>query len=234
MRSSFRVTRPPKPKRNAEATKASILDAALKEFAEQGLAGARMDEIARAASVNKALLYYYFESKQRLFVGVIQQAFVRITDALRDALNRPANPKEKLLAFLDANFDVLAANPLLARLLGHELDMLRNISPETIQGLLEGGFFERVVPLLSEFRAVLAEGVRTGEFRSIDIDAVVPLLIMVVRTAVRGMPMGAIAFPRSQKLSPARRRAAAIDFIGSAIFVQPPTGIRKRKPESKQ
>jgi TetR/AcrR family transcriptional regulator len=233
MVSSFRVSRPAKPKRNAEATKASILDAALKEFAEQGLAGARMDEIAKAASVNKALLYYYFESKQRLFVGVIQQAFLLITDALREALSRPANPKEKLLAFLDANFEVLAAHPLLARLLGHELD-IRNISPETIQGLLEGGIFDRVVPLLSDLRRVLAEGVRTGEFRSIDIDAVVPLLIMVVRTAARGMPMGAVVLPRSQKLSPARRRAAAIDFIGSAIFVQPPTRIHKRKPVSKE
>jgi TetR/AcrR family transcriptional regulator len=233
MVSSFCVSRPAKPKRNAEATKASILDAALKEFAEQGLAGARMDEIAKAASVNKALLYYYFESKQRLFVGVIQQAFLLITDALRDALSRPANPKEKLLAFLDANFEVLAAHPLLARLLGHELD-IRNISPETIQGLLEGGIFDRVVPLLSDLRRVLAEGVRTGEFRSIDIDAVVPLLIMVVRTAARGMPMGAVVLPRSQKLSPARRRAAAIDFIGSAIFVQPPTRIHKRKPVSKE
>jgi TetR/AcrR family transcriptional regulator len=233
MVSSFRVSRPAKPKRNAEATKASILDAALKEFAEQGLAGARMDEIAKAASVNKALLYYYFESKQRLFVGVIQQAFLLITDALRDALSRPANPKEKLLAFLDANFEVLAAHPLLARLLGHELD-IRNISPETIQGLLEGGIFDRVVPLLSDLRRVLAEGVRTGEFRSIDIDAVVPLLIMVVRTAARGMPMGAVVLPRSQKLSPARRRAAAIDFIGSAVFVQPPTRIHKHKPVSKE
>ena len=230
---SYRVIRPAKPKRNAEATKASILDAALKEFAEQGLAGARMDEIAKAASVNKALLYYYFESKQRLFVGVIQQAFLLITDALRDALSRPANPKEKLLAFLDANFEVLAAHPLLARLLGHELD-IRNISPETIQGLLEGGIFDRVVPLLSDLRRVLAEGVRTGEFRSIDIDAVVPLLIMVVRTAARGMPMGAVVLPRSQKLSPARRRAAAIDFIGSAVFVQPPTRIHKHKPVSKE
>jgi TetR/AcrR family transcriptional regulator len=233
MVSSFRVSRPAKPKRNAEATKASILEAALKEFAEQGLAGARMDEIAKAASVNKALLYYYFESKQRLFVGVIQQAFLLITDALRDALSRPANPKEKLLAFLDANFEVLAAHPLLARLLGHELD-IRNISPETIQGLLEGGIFDRVVPLLSDLRRVLAEGVRTGEFRSIDIDAVVPLLIMVVRTAARGMPMGAVVLPRSQKLSPARRRAAAIDFIGSAVFVQPPTRIHKHKPVSKE
>jgi TetR/AcrR family transcriptional regulator len=233
MVSSFRVSRPAKPKRNAEATKASILDAALKEFAEQGLAGARMDEIAKAASVNKALLYYYFESKQRLFVGVIQQAFLLITDALRDALSRPANPREKLLAFLDANFEVLAAHPLLARLLGHELD-IRNISPETIQGLLEGGIFDRVVPLLSDLRRVLAEGVRTGEFRSIDIDAVVPLLIMVVRTAARGMPMGAVVLPRSQKLSPARRRAAAIDFIGSAIFVQLPTRIHKHKPVSKE
>jgi TetR/AcrR family transcriptional regulator len=231
--SSFRVNLPPKAKRNAEATKASILDAALKEFAEQGLAGARVDEIARSASVNKALLYYYFESKERLFVGVIRRAFLAITDALRAALKRPANPKEKLLAFLDTNFEVLATQPLLARLLGHELDMLRNISPGAIQGLLEDGFLERIVPLLSEFRAVLAAGIRTGEFRSIDIDAVVPLLIMVVRTAARGMPMGEVTFPRSRKVSAARRRAAAIDLIRSAIFIEPSRQIHKPKPGSR-
>ncbi len=68
------------------ATKAAIVAAALEEFAQLGLAGARMDEIARAARVNKALLYYYFESKEHLYQGVVEQMFVAMTDALRGAL----------------------------------------------------------------------------------------------------------------------------------------------------
>jgi len=46
-----------------EETRASILEAATREFAQEGVAGARTDAIARAARVNKALLYYYFEDK---------------------------------------------------------------------------------------------------------------------------------------------------------------------------
>jgi TetR/AcrR family transcriptional regulator len=221
---------PARPTRNAEATKAVILDAALEEFAEQGLAGARMDHIAKVAAVNKALLYYYFESKEQLFIGVIHRAFLTITDALHAALDRPANPGQKLVAFLDANFEVLAAQPLLARLLGHEMDMFKILSPATISGLFRQDFLERIVPLLSEFRTVLVDGVKTGEFRPVDIDAVLPLLIMLVRTAARGMPMSDQFLPRSRSLSPARRRAAAIDFIRNAIFTGPSVRPAKSKP----
>jgi TetR/AcrR family transcriptional regulator len=223
-----------RPRRNAEATKAVILDAALKEFAEEGLAGARMDEIAKIASVNKALLYYYFKSKEQLFVGVIHRAFLTITDALQAALGRPASPRQRLLAFLDANFEVLAAQPLLARLLGHEVDMFKSMSPATISGLFQRDFFERIVPLLAEFRAVLVDGVKTGEFRPVDIDAVLPLLIMLVRTAARGIPMSDHFLPGSRRLSPARRRDAATDLITAAIFTAPLKQTTKSKPKSKK
>jgi TetR/AcrR family transcriptional regulator len=127
---------PRKAKRDAQATKALIVDAALKEFAELGLAGARMDVVARAAGVNKALLYYYFESKEQLCEAVIEQMFVTITDALRGALGTANGAREKLLAFLDANFELLAAQPAYARLLDQELDIMKvfliNLSPETM------------------------------------------------------------------------------------------------------
>src|SRR6202047_1695495 len=155
---------PRKTKRDPVATKATILAAALEEFAQLGLAGARIDEIARAAQVNKALLYYYFESKEHLYEGVVEQMFVVMTGALRGALHTGDGPREKLLAFLDANFKVLAAQPAYARLLAQELDMvkvfLNSLRPDTAPQ-----FFQRIVPLLAEFRAVLAEGVKSGVFR---------------------------------------------------------------------
>jgi TetR/AcrR family transcriptional regulator len=222
---------PRKAKRDAGATKATIVDAALKEFAELGLAGARMDEIARAAGVNKALLYYYFESKEQLYQGVIEQMFVAMTDALRGALGRVDGAREKLLAFLDANFEVLAAQPAYARLLDQDLDMvkvfLRDLSPETVPR-----FFQRVAPLLVQFRAVLEEGVRSGVFRSIDIDAVLPLLLMLVRTAVRGVPLAGQFISPLGKVSAKRRRAAAIDFITCALFTTQSQRGRNRKPGS--
>src|ERR1700735_4667976 len=116
---------PRKTKRDAVITKAAIVAAALEEFAELGLAGARIDEIARAAQVNKALLYYYFESKEHLYEGVIEQMFVTMTAALRGALGTTDGPREKLLAFLDANFKVLAAQPAYARLLEQQGDIVQ-------------------------------------------------------------------------------------------------------------
>ena len=208
---------PRKSKRDAVVTKAAIVAAALEEFAQLGLAGARIDEIARAARVNKALLYYYFESKEHLYQGVVEQMFVAMTSALRRALSTADGPREKLLAFLDANFKVLAAQPGYARLLEQEMDIvkvfLNNLQPDTAPK-----FFRQIAPLLIEFRAVLEEGVKTGVFRTIDIDAVLPLLLMLVRTAVRGIPMAGKFISASRKVSAKRRRAAAIDFITCALF----------------
>ena len=208
---------PRKSKRDAVVTKAAIVAAALEEFAQLGLAGARIDEIARAARVNKALLYYYFESKEHLYQGVVEQMFVAMTSALRRALSTADGPREKLLAFLDANFKVLAAQPGYARLLEQEMDivkvLLNNLQPDTAPK-----FFRQIAPLLIEFRAVLEEGVKTGVFRTIDIDAVLPLLLMLVRTAVRGIPMAGKFISTSRKVSAKRRRAAAIDFITCALF----------------
>jgi TetR/AcrR family transcriptional regulator len=220
---------PPKTKRDAVATKAAIVAAALHEFAELGLAGARIDEIARAARVNKALLYYYFESKEHLYQGVVEQMFEAMTDALHGALETADGPREKLLAFLDANFKVLAGQPAYARLLEQELDMvkvfLNSLRPDTAPQ-----FFQRIVPLLAEFRAVLEEGVKSGVFRTIDIDAVLPLLLMLVRTAVRGIPLAGKFISPSRKVSAKRRRAAAIDFITCALFTAKAQSGRSSKP----
>ena len=204
-------------KRDAVATKAAIVAAALEEFAELGLAGARIDEIARAAGVNKALLYYYFESKEHLYQGVVEQMFAAMTGALRGALDSDDGPREKLLAFLDANFKVLARQPAYARLLEQEIDIakvfLNHLKPETAPQ-----FLQRIAPLLAEFRAVLEEGVQSGVFRAVDVDAVLPLLLMLVRTAVRGIPMAGKVRSAFPKVSAPRRRAAAIDFISCALF----------------
>jgi TetR/AcrR family transcriptional regulator len=222
-----------KSKRDAVATKATIVAAALEEFARLGLAGARIDEIARTARVNKALLYYYFESKEHLFLGVVEQMFLAMTSALRNALSTAKEPREKLLAFLDANFKVLAAEPAYARLLEQEMDMVR-VFLNSFKADEESRFSRQIIPLLTEFRAVLEEGVKTGVFRIIDIDAVLPLLLMLVRTAVRGIPMAGKFISASKKVSAKRRRAAAIDFITCALFTVESKQQNGRRPGSSQ
>jgi AcrR family transcriptional regulator len=57
----------------ADQTRARILDAAIHEFSENGLAGARTEQIAEEAGVNKALLYYYFKGKEELYVAALER-----------------------------------------------------------------------------------------------------------------------------------------------------------------
>jgi TetR/AcrR family transcriptional regulator len=71
-------TSPTKSKRNAQKSRAKILAAATEEFSIKGYDGARMDAIAGRASVSKYLIYHYFQSKERLFIGVMEGIYVQM------------------------------------------------------------------------------------------------------------------------------------------------------------
>lgn len=66
--------------RDADRSQATILKAARDEFSEHGLGGARMDRIAERAGLNKRLIYYYFEDKERLFQAVLEQTYHHIRE----------------------------------------------------------------------------------------------------------------------------------------------------------
>jgi AcrR family transcriptional regulator len=96
--------------RNAEATKERILDAALAEFSAYGIAGARVDRIARTAKCNKNLIYIYFEDKEALFNTILCKHISRIHE------EQPFTPDD-LPAYAAKIFDWVLANPDLMRLL---------------------------------------------------------------------------------------------------------------------
>src|ERR1051325_10376835 len=104
-----------------EQTKAAILQAALVEFANVGVAGARTDAIAQAAGVNKALLYYYFKDKETLYGATLESVFAGLAARLQAVLDSELRPKEKLLAFVAAYFDTIVAHPLYPRLVQQEM-----------------------------------------------------------------------------------------------------------------
>src|SRR5208282_4864078 len=90
--------------RSAE-TRGRILDAALSEFAANGLAGARTEQIAQAAGVNKALLYYYFESKEKLYSTALETVAGRVRDRSMAVFLRDATPGERMLRAALDHFD---------------------------------------------------------------------------------------------------------------------------------
>src|SRR3977135_2767643 len=89
-----------------EKTKAAILKAALEEFSHEGAAGARTDEIARRAGVNKALLYYYFKDKEGLYAAALEQVFSRLLERAMPVLERTdLPPRKRLLLYAQTHFD---------------------------------------------------------------------------------------------------------------------------------
>jgi len=94
-----------------------IIAAGREEFSRRGFEGARVDQIARRAGVNKQLLFYYFHSKRGLFTAVLARGAAELEQALA---NVPANgdrPLDRIRVTLSAQFDFLAAHPDLVALL---------------------------------------------------------------------------------------------------------------------
>jgi AcrR family transcriptional regulator len=99
--------------RDAEATKERILDAASAEFADHGLAGARVDAIAERANANKQLIYAYFGSKEKLFAAVLGRKLGALAEEI-------AFEPERLAQYAGELFDFHLDHPELTRLLLHE------------------------------------------------------------------------------------------------------------------
>jgi AcrR family transcriptional regulator len=96
--------------RNAEATRERILEAAMAEFSAHGIAGARVDRIARTAGCNKNLIYIYFENKETLFSTILQKHLARVYEEVTFT-------PEDLPAYAARLFDFAIAHPDLMRLM---------------------------------------------------------------------------------------------------------------------
>src|SRR5580693_4813702 len=98
----------PSAERVAEARE-RILDAALRIFSVDGLAGARTEAIAAAAGVNKALLYYYFKSKESLYEAVVEDHFAEFNRQALEVLTAPGPARTILLRYVSLHFDFISA-----------------------------------------------------------------------------------------------------------------------------
>ena len=119
-------------------TEEKILEAATREFTRHGLKGARMQSIADTAGVNKALLHYYFRSKQLLFEKVFQIVANKFFSKLRKEMARlpeHCTLKELLTIFIRAHINTIRSNPFFPRLIAPNLikffDYFENI-PEKV------------------------------------------------------------------------------------------------------
>jgi AcrR family transcriptional regulator len=146
-------------KLDPERTRQEILAAAREEFAEHGLSGARVDAIAARTNTVKRMIYYYFGSKEGLYLAVLEEAYADIR-RFEDQLNLDRYPPvEALRRLVDFTFDYDEAHPDFIRLVSnenmhHAEHMARSV---TIRDLNRG-----VIKMLER---VLDRGKREGVFR---------------------------------------------------------------------
>ncbi len=110
-----------KPKNKDLTTEEQILEAAKKVFVEKGFDGARMQQIADEAGMNKALLHYYYRSKDKLFEAVLKQTISGFIPKVGLILTSEKPLFEKIEHFINVYIDMLVKNPHFPLFIIHEL-----------------------------------------------------------------------------------------------------------------
>ena len=143
-----------------ENTETEILIAAKEIFQQKGMAGARMQEIADKAKINKALLHYYYRSKQLLFEAVFKSAFSLLAPQLNKVLNDDSDLFEKIKKFTENYVSFVIKHPYLPNFVVQEL----NKNPEFVQKLRS----EKNFPSIEKFKLQVSDAINQGIIKPIE------------------------------------------------------------------
>ncbi len=157
---------PPGPRTaDSEATKANILEVARQEFADKGLSGARIDEIAERTNTSKRMIYYHFKSKEGLYRAVLEEAYARIRETETAVPIETMGAEEALKANVRLTFDYHHDHPEFVRLVMNE-NIHHAAFIKDVAGIKRRN--ESVIRVLGE---VIAKGRDEGVFRD-DLDPI--------------------------------------------------------------
>lgn len=196
-------------------TRTSILAAAERAFAQGGLAGARTDAIANAAGVNKAMLYYYFKSKDALYEAVVEEHFRSFNEQALALLNSDGPAGEVLLRYVSLHFDFISRH--------------RQSAPLFQQCMMAGGKrTERIIqkyfkPRSAAMAGLLERGMRSGEFRRTNLFhtavSIVSLIVFYFSAAPVLELLGSASAQSPQQLK--QRKREVLEFVRHAVFTRP-------------
>ena len=142
-------------------TRTAILTAARSVFAQKGFEGTTIREVAKAARVNNAMIYYFFKDKSDLYRSVIAYSFTAFAAIWKNDIFRSSEPvRKKIETFIDAYIRFHQKNEDLRRIMAMEFAG----SWENVCWICEEYFAECFSPLTELFR----EGIRTGELKQLD------------------------------------------------------------------
>jgi AcrR family transcriptional regulator len=144
---------------------AQIFDAAMAVFGKKGFAGTKVEEVAEAAGLARATIYYHFRSKRDLYVFLLQEGISRLAAHVAAAVDSAASPADRLAALVDGHVDFFAkyrAFTTIALLETWRLDPSLNISPAKI-----------MAPALEVVGRVVTEAREAGVAKDLDVEVLV-------------------------------------------------------------
>jgi AcrR family transcriptional regulator len=142
---------------------------AKKVFYQKGLKGARMQEIADDAGVNKAMLHYYFRSKEKLFDKVFEQSVKSVTPMLTNVFLETTDLNTKIAHLIEMLIDFFLEEPYLSNFIVNELSQ----NPDKLfMNILDqkGGLIGKIIPLINDqIQAEIEKGTVKAEIRSAEL-----------------------------------------------------------------
>ena len=120
-------------------TENKIVEASKTVFIQKGMDGARMQEIANEAGINKALLHYYFRTKDKLFEKVFSIVFADVFNVLQEAVSDKVDFEQFLEGFITEYINLLKSKPFIPQFVIHEL----NRKPERIVQQMKNSNFNK-------------------------------------------------------------------------------------------
>lgn len=193
-------------------TEETILQAAKCIFQQKGMDGARMQEIADEAGINKAMLHYYYRNKQQLFDAVFKSAFSLLIPQLNKILNDDSSLEEKIRNFTCNYIDFVKKQPYLPNFIIYEI----NKNPDFIVDLFQDNDF----PSIDKFKIQIEKEIEKGTIKPINAEQLFINLIALNAFPFVAAPLlkGIINIDDStyQKILEERKTVTA-EFIINAI-----------------
>lgn len=205
-------------------TRGRILDAALREFSALGLAGARMEQIAAAAGVNKALLYYHFDSKENLYVAAVEMISAKIRDRSMAVFSRADSPGERLLRAALEHFDRILSQGEFQSLMQQEMMRLHQGKSDAMPVLVKRVF----APLQAVYQSMMREGIASGELIDVDWFQIHLATLGANVFYFLSAPVWRMLMP-FEPFAPdvlGQRRRALVEFLGKAVFTDRARGTK--------
>ena len=162
--SAARASRMRKPKA-PEANRANIVAAAIAEFASRGFKGASMDQIAARTNTTRGLINYYFGSKEKLYLAVLERVYAEIRDAEKELELEHLSPMDALRRIVEFTYDYYVGHEYFVRIVVAE-NQARGVHMKRSPGL-------RTInrPIVDMLGTVLSRGQADGVFRD-DLDPI--------------------------------------------------------------